>query len=123
MANLAASMIRDYFSGRKRQFTPTVSRGGALLVIIITFSLSFLSLPTCMSATTADEILLNIFIEDEHMFGGHSVRYVCICGTKYVTGTVEWDNLSEWERTRRLRQGIGLLLILALILIPIGALL
>jgi hypothetical protein len=31
--------------------------------------------------------------------------------------------LSEWERTRRLTQGIGLLLILGLILTPIGALL
>jgi uncharacterized membrane protein YidH (DUF202 family) len=50
-------------------------------------------------------------------------RYGCACGAKYVTGAAEWDNLSEWERTRRLRQGVGLLLILALILIPIGVLL
>ena len=41
----------------------------------------------------------------------------------YVTGAAEWDNLSEWERTGRLRQGVGLLLVLTLILSPIGALL
>ena len=50
-------------------------------------------------------------------------RYVCVCGAKYVTGAVEWDNLGQWERTRRLRQGVGLLVILGLILISIGALL
>jgi hypothetical protein len=51
------------------------------------------------------------------------VRYVCVCGAKYVTGALEWDNLSKWERTRRLRQGLGLLAILGLILTPISALL
>lgn len=50
-------------------------------------------------------------------------RYVCVCGAKYVTGAAEWDNLSEWERTGRLRQGVGLLLVLTLILSAIGSLL
>lgn len=50
-------------------------------------------------------------------------RYACVCGAKYVTGAMEWENLSEWERTQRLTQGLGLLVILGLILTLIGALL
>jgi len=49
-------------------------------------------------------------------------RYVCVCGAKYVTGAAEWDNLSDWEKTNRLRQSVGLLVILGLILTAIGAL-
>jgi len=51
------------------------------------------------------------------------VRYVCVCGAKYVTGAAEWDNLSESERKRRLRQGVVTLVFLGLILAPIGVLL
>jgi hypothetical protein len=49
-------------------------------------------------------------------------RYVCICSAKYVTGATEWDNLSDWEKSNRLRQSIGLLVILGLILTAIGTL-
>src|SRR5579863_7905493 len=29
-------------------------------------------------------------------------RYVCPCGQKYLSGAVEWDNLSDWEQRHRL---------------------
>lgn len=48
-------------------------------------------------------------------------RYVCVCGAKYDSGAVEWDNLSQWERTNRLRQAVGLVVIFGLILIAIAA--
>ena len=37
--------------------------------------------------------------------------YTCACGRRYQTGAVEWNHLSEWERTRRIRQAhvLGLL--------------
>lgn len=50
-------------------------------------------------------------------------RYTCICGAKYITGALEWDTLSRWEKTNRLRQSIGLLLILGIILSLIVAVL
>lgn len=49
-------------------------------------------------------------------------RYVCVCGAKYVTGAAEWDNLSDWEKSNRLRTNVGLLVIMGLILTAIGAL-
>jgi hypothetical protein len=39
-------------------------------------------------------------------------RFVCRCGQTYVTGAIEWDHLGPSERRRRVRQtlGIGVLL-------------
>lgn len=39
-------------------------------------------------------------------------RYTCVCGRKYLTGSAEWAQLSDWERNRRISQthGIGILL-------------
>jgi hypothetical protein len=38
-------------------------------------------------------------------------RYVCSCGQQYLTGAVEWEHLSDWERSRRIKQihGLGIL--------------
>jgi hypothetical protein len=35
-------------------------------------------------------------------------RYQCKCGQKYLTGAMEWDQLGEWERKRRIGQTVGL---------------
>jgi hypothetical protein len=29
-------------------------------------------------------------------------RYVCRCGQRYLSGAVEWDNLTDWEQRHRL---------------------
>lgn len=39
-------------------------------------------------------------------------RYVCRCGRRYLSGAVEWDHLSGWEKRQRLRQIVGLLVLL-----------
>ena len=49
-------------------------------------------------------------------------QYVCVCGAKYVTGAMEWDNLRDWEKSKRLWQSVGLLVVLGLILTAIGVL-
>lgn len=36
----------------------------------------------------------------------------CHCGQKYLSGAVEWDSLGNWEK--RLRQIVGMLILLAL---------
>lgn len=38
-------------------------------------------------------------------------RYTCCCGQQYLTGAVEWEHLSNWERSRRIKQihGLGIL--------------
>ena len=43
-------------------------------------------------------------------------RYVCTCGQKYLTGTVEWDELSEWDKRAGIRDAIALGVISALFL-------
>jgi hypothetical protein len=35
-------------------------------------------------------------------------RYQCRFGQKYLTGAMEWDQLGEWERKRRIGQTVGL---------------
>jgi hypothetical protein len=30
-------------------------------------------------------------------------NYRCKCGEKYATGAIEWDHLSDWQKTNRLR--------------------
>jgi len=40
-------------------------------------------------------------------------RYTCRCGQKYLSGTVEWDSLSDWEKRLRLRQIVGVLILIA----------
>jgi hypothetical protein len=34
-------------------------------------------------------------------------KYTCLCGRQYLTGAMEWEHLSEWERRRRIRQTFG----------------
>jgi VIT1/CCC1 family predicted Fe2+/Mn2+ transporter len=42
-------------------------------------------------------------------------RYVCRCGQKYLSGAVEWDELSDWEKQRRLKDvGLSAILVVAL---------
>jgi hypothetical protein len=48
------------------------------------------------------------------------LRYVCPCGQKYLSGAVEWDNLSDWEKRQRSRQTLGLLIIISAILTGFG---
>jgi hypothetical protein len=50
------------------------------------------------------------------------LRYVCPCGQKYLSGAVEWDNLSDWEQRQRSRQTFGLLIIALAILTGFGIL-
>ena len=40
------------------------------------------------------------------------VRFNCACGKSYLTGAMEWEHLSQFERRRRLREilGIGIVL-------------
>ena len=48
------------------------------------------------------------------------VRYVCVCGKTYLTGAMEWDYLSEWEK-HQWRADIGLAaLLFMLLVVPIG---
>ena len=42
-------------------------------------------------------------------------RYVCRCGQKYLSGAVEWDNLSDWEKRQRLGD-MGLVIIVSAVL-------
>jgi hypothetical protein len=35
-------------------------------------------------------------------------RYTCECGRRYLTGAVEWQNLSEWDRRRRKVDAFGI---------------
>lgn len=44
-------------------------------------------------------------------------RYTCRCGQKYLSGAVEWDNLSKWEKRLRLRQIVGVLILIAVPLV------
>lgn len=39
------------------------------------------------------------------------LRCVCPCGQEYLSGAVEWDNLSDWEKRQRSAQTSGLLII------------
>lgn len=50
------------------------------------------------------------------------LRYVCPCGQKYLSGAVEWDNLSDWERRQRSGQTFGLVIILSAVLTCFGVL-
>lgn len=34
--------------------------------------------------------------------------YVCRCGRRWLTGAVEWDHLSDWDRRGRIRGLVGL---------------
>ena len=34
-------------------------------------------------------------------------RYTCECGQRYLTGAVEWANLSEWDKRRRRLDAFG----------------
>jgi len=36
------------------------------------------------------------------------MRYTCLCGQQYLTGALEWMNLSDWEQSRRTSQTLGL---------------
>jgi hypothetical protein len=40
-------------------------------------------------------------------------RYKCRCGQEYLSGAIEWDNLSNWEKRSRLRQDLGILILIA----------
>jgi hypothetical protein len=42
-------------------------------------------------------------------------RYVCRCGRKYLSGTAEWDDLSDWDKRQRLPD-IGLAVIVSVAL-------
>jgi len=48
------------------------------------------------------------------------MRYVCICGTKYLTGATEWDDLSHWEKRRWLFDGVFAFLLCVPLLISAG---
>ena len=43
------------------------------------------------------------------------LRYTCVCGERYLSGAVEWDNLDKWEKRRRLVD-MGLVIILLVLL-------
>lgn len=46
-------------------------------------------------------------------------RYKCLCGQRYLTGATEWDHFSDWERSRRVRDTLGLgILVSAMFSIP-----
>jgi hypothetical protein len=40
-------------------------------------------------------------------------RYLCHCGQEYLTGATEWDHLGDWERKNRIRQTLGIGIILS----------
>ena len=43
------------------------------------------------------------------------IWYTCKCGAKYLSGAVEWDDLSQWERKQRAWQlGIAPVILIAL---------
>lgn len=42
-------------------------------------------------------------------------RFACACGRPYLTGAIEWDNLADRERQRRLTNGLGLGFFLSLL--------
>ena len=50
------------------------------------------------------------------------LRYVCPCGQKYLSGAVEWNNLSDWEKRQRSGQTFGLLTIFSAVLTGFGVL-
>jgi hypothetical protein len=59
-----------------------------------------------------------------HLFPGKShtwramgpERYTCACGRKYLTGAVEWDHLSVWERRSRAVQTHGVAILFSIML-------
>jgi hypothetical protein len=62
-----------------------------------------------------------------HLHRGHAhvrqplgpAKYVCRCGQDYLSGTTEWDYLSDWEKRQWLRD-IPLILILFAVLAGYG---
>ena len=51
------------------------------------------------------------------------VRYVCLCGRKWLSGAAEWDHLGDWERRRRVQGRSGLSILFGFFSSVIGALL
>jgi len=49
-------------------------------------------------------------------------RFTCACGRPYLTGAVEWDNLGQRERKRRIRDTHGLGLFFSLLSSVVGLL-
>lgn len=43
-------------------------------------------------------------------------RYTCECGQRYLTGAVEWEHLSDWERRRRMAQTHGVAVLFSIML-------
>jgi len=35
-------------------------------------------------------------------------RYTCVCGLRFLTGAMEWEDLGDWERRRRINQTLAL---------------
>ncbi len=88
-----------------------------------TLSLSRKQLPASKFPEPADVYLCDKCGTDltQHLHRGRAhvwrplgpLRYRCRCGEKYLSGAVEWDNLSNWEKRLRLRQIVGMLILLA----------
>jgi hypothetical protein len=47
-------------------------------------------------------------------------RYQCLCGKKYLTGATEWDHFGRWERSRRIRDTLGLRVLFSTMLSVLG---
>jgi hypothetical protein len=48
--------------------------------------------------------------------------YICRCGTKYVSGAVEWVHLGQWERRRRIEEIIAFGLVTGILIALFGLL-
>lgn len=106
----------------------TASSGGMRSKDIIRLDLSGgkTSLPASAFPERADIYICDQCQRDltEHFVPGQAhvmqplgpERYTCECGRRYLTGAVEWANLSEWDKRRRKLDAFGFGAVLSVML-------
>jgi hypothetical protein len=50
-------------------------------------------------------------------------RYQCLCSQKYLTAATEWNHFGRWERSRRIRDTLGVGVLFSAMLSVFGLLL